>query len=444
MSRNSIHDIKPSVKLRKSKGYESRRLEHDEDEYEEEEERAPRRSRSRSSREEEIYDNPYASEKRSGGGKAIWYVAAFCILFLIFALSFLFAGATVEVTPRVGNIELNEIVVAKKSPLDSKSLTFSMTSVEGEESVKISSTEKKYIEKKAVGTVRIFNENSTSAQKLLIDTRLVTPDGKIYKTDKAVSVPGQKLVNGKKVPGTVDVGVYSDLPGEEFNAPDLDFKIFGFKGSPKYETIYAKSVTEISGGFKGDSYDLSPEEEKTQTEALLKTLEENLLSKAKIEVPEGFVIYDTAVIFDAETPTTETKDGSPVLTQKAKLHALLFKKDNLTRNLVQKLVSDFDNNRVYLPNLEDISVELMSASEINPSTVDTVSLSIKGDTEVIWEIDEDKLKDALVGTKKRKFESVLSEFKNIDRAEYSLKPFWKNTLPSKTEQIEIVNTVTKK
>ena len=38
MTRNSIHDIKPSIKLRKSKGYESRRLEHDdEEEYEEDE-----------------------------------------------------------------------------------------------------------------------------------------------------------------------------------------------------------------------------------------------------------------------------------------------------------------------------------------------------------------------------------------------------------------------
>lgn len=442
MSRNSIHDIKPSIKLRKSKGYESRRLERDEDEYEEEiEERAPRRSRVRSSRHEDVYDNPYSDDRKSGGGKAIWYVAVFCILFLIFALSFLFAGATVEVTPRVGKIDLNELMTAKKSPLDNKSLSFGMTSVEGEESVEVSSTEKKYVEKKATGKVRIFNNNSASAQNLLIDTRLVTSDGKIYKTDKAVSVPGQKTVDGKKVPGSIDVGVYSDLAGEEFNVKDVDLKVFGFKGSPKYETIYAKSLGEISGGFKGETYAVSAEEEKAQKETLLSDLKTNLLSKARLEVPEGFVIYDTAVIFEPEAPTIDAEGEKPTLVQKAKLHALIFKKENLTRNLVQNLVSDFDENKVYLPGLEDISVELMSSADLNPNTVDTVSLSVKGETEVIWEVDEEKLKESLVGIKKRKFESVLGEFKNIERAEYSLKPFWKNTLPSKTDQIEILNTL---
>ncbi|MEZ4103605.1 MAG: hypothetical protein R3B55_03620 [Candidatus Paceibacterota bacterium] len=228
MPRNSIHDIKPSVKLRKSKGYESRRLERDADydeEDEEYEEVLPKRKR------RDVYDNPYENHRKSGGGKAIWYVAVFCILFLVFSLSFFFSSAKVIVTPRSGNIEINKLIVASKNPLDSKSLSFDVVTLSGEESVTVSNTEKKYVERKATGSVRLFNNNSTSEQKLLIDTRLEASDGKIYKTVKAVSIPGQKVVSGKTVPGSVDVDIYADVAGEEYNKPKTDFKILGFKGN---------------------------------------------------------------------------------------------------------------------------------------------------------------------------------------------------------------------
>jgi len=425
MPRNSIHDIKPSIKLRKSKGYESRRLEHDDDEYEEEEVRAPRRS-SRA-KEREVYENPY-HEKRSGGGKAIWYVAAFCLLFLVFALSFFFSSAKVIVTPRSGTVEINKLVVANKDPLDAKSLTFDTVTLEGEESVSISSTEKKYVEKKATGSVRLFNE-TTSSQKLLIDTRLVTTDGKIYKTAKALTIPAKTVVAGKSIPGSVDVDIYADEAGEEYNKTESDFKIFGFKGSPKYESFYARSTSEISGGLKGDTFALSDEEETTKKELLEKSLKDNLLTKARKELPEGFIIYDDAVILDKQNPEIVSSDTGSKMIQKGTLHAFIFKKENLTRELVKESVADFDKNRVFINDLEK---------------VDSVSLSIKGKGEIIWEVDEDLIKEALVGIKEREFESTIGEFRNIEKAELAIKPFWKMTVPSEIEKISIINTLSQK
>ncbi|MDQ5883197.1 MAG: hypothetical protein QG654_109, partial [Patescibacteria group bacterium] len=269
MPRNSIHDIKPSIKLRRSKGYESRRLEHDDEEEndEEYEEILPKRRRRNE------YENPYEGERRSGGGKAIWYVAVFCILALVFALSFFFSSAKVIVTPRSGNIDINKLVVASKNPLDNKSLSFDVVTLAGEESVSVANTDKKYVERKATGKVRIFNDNGTAPQNLLIDTRLVAEDGKIYKTVKAVVVPGKKGTT----PGSVEVEIYADVAGEEYNKPQTDFKIFGFKGNPKYETIYAKSIGEITGGFKGETFALSAEEESAQKTSLETKLKESLL-----------------------------------------------------------------------------------------------------------------------------------------------------------------------
>lgn len=437
MPRNSIHDIKPSIKLRKSKGYESRRLEHEDDEeFEEEEPVLPKRRR-----EKEVYENSYIYEKKSGGGKAIWYVAVFCILFLVFALSFFFSSAKVIVTPRSGNIEINKLVVANKNPLDNKALSFEMATLAGEESVSVENTEKKYVERKATGKVRIFNNNGPEVQKLLIDTRLVATDGKIYKTVKAVAVPGQKTVDGKKVAGSIDVDVYADAPGEEYNKKEVDLKIFGFKGKPKYETIYAKSVGEITGGFKGDTFALSAEEETAQNLTLETKLKDALLIKARAELPEGFIIYDDAVILEKGVPEAITTDEGTKLVLKGKLHAFIFKKETLTRELVKEAVADFDKNKVTIKDLEGVSLSLMSASEIDPSDVDSISISVKGNTEIIWDIDEEAIKTVLLGIKERKFQSIIGEFKSIEKAELIIKPIWKTSVPTEIDRISVVNTI---
>lgn len=432
MPRNSIHDIKPSIKLRKSKGYESRRLERDEDEYEEEEyeEVLPKRRKS------SAYENPYETERKSGGGKAIWYVAVFCILFLVFTLSFFFSSAKVIVTPRSGNIEVNKLVVASKNPIDNKALTFNTTVLSGEESATVSNTEKKYVERKATGRVTIYNNNGPEVQRLLIDTRLEAPDGKIYKTVQAVVVPGKQ----GSTPGSIQVDIYADEAGEEYNKPETDFKIFGFKGNPKYQTIYAKSIGEISGGFKGETFALSAEEELAQKTALESKLKESLLTKARAELPTGFVIYEDAVIFEKENPEVISDESGNRIVLKGKIHAFVFKTENLTRELVKEAVADFDKNPVTIKDLENISVSLMSANEINPSTVTSISLSIKGNTEIVWNVDGEAIKDAILGIKERSFESKLSEFRSIEKAELIIKPIWKKTVPEEKDKITIINS----
>ena len=52
-------------------------------------------------------------------------------------------------------------------------------------------------------------------------------------------------------PGSVEVGIYGSSAGPEYNSIPIDFKIFGFKNTPKYAKIYARSKGAITGGFQG-------------------------------------------------------------------------------------------------------------------------------------------------------------------------------------------------
>lgn len=431
MQRRSIHDIKPSSRLRKSPGYESRRLTRDE-----EEDDIKIVKRKRSSFE---YENPYEPEK-SGGGKAIWYVAIFCIVFLVFSLSYFFSSAEVTLTPRVGNIDVNKMLTVSRIPVTSGALSFETVVVPVEESVTVSSTEKEFVENRATGMVRIFNNHSSSAQNLLIDTRLVAEDGKIYKTKRAVSVPGQRVVSGETVPGSVDVEVYADEPGEEYNAENLDLKILGFRGSPRYDNFYARTISPLSGGFIGEMLVIGEEERESKEKELSEKLESEILARIKSELPNGFVIMDGMYIFDKE-PIEIGEDDSSQIIQRGKITAFVFRRDLLTKEIVKDLVSDFDKNPVFIQNLETLDFELLSPREVGENPVSNISFSVKGRASVVWRINEEDIINALVGIKERSFETALRDFRNIEKAELSIKPFWKNALPEDRSKIKIINTI---
>jgi hypothetical protein len=435
MNRNYIHDIKPSSRTQKRR----EALDH------EHELRMRKMGLSKSVREEREEESAYRnySDSSSGrSGRGIWYVAAFAIVVLVLALTYVFASAEVVVTPRQGTVELTGPLVADK--ISRTGLTFQMMVVEDVASAEVASSGETYIEKKAIGTVRLFNNNPT-AQKLLIDTRLTSSEGKIYKTKTATTIPGNKIVSGKSVPGTVDVGLYADEAGDSYNlAKDVDLKVLGFKGGPKYTTVYGKTLTEISGGFKGQSSNISEEDLKTKTENLKGDLTKSLYEKAKAQLPESFVFYEKSSLIDFDEPIVETATDGTTATIKVAgtMNAIIFKESELTKALVSGVVSEEDREKVRVSNIRDLNIELDKATAIgDPTTMESIKITINDKINVVWDIDEDGLTKALSGIRKKDFESKMIQFKNIDKAELDLKPFWKNRLPEKTEDIKITNAL---
>lgn len=424
MTKNYIHDIKPSSRAEKRRSM----IEH-------EHELRMRKLRG-TARNVDFETDDYDAERRSGG-RGIWYIAALAIIVLVFALTFVFAGATVYVSPREGSVELSGPIVAEKE--SRAGLSYETVSMSAETSAPASASEKKYIERKAIGTVRLFNNNSTSPQKLLIDTRLESPNGYIYKTKTAVTIPGQKTEKGKLVPGSVDVAIYADEAGDVYNLKekDVSMKIVGFRGGPKYEKVYGMTLGPVEGGFKGDSYDISNEELATLTETLQAKLRSDLIAKARAELPEDFIMYNNAVTVRFETPeVTGGEDGKTEVRVAGTIDAYIFKEADLTRALVEKVIAKSDENSVFIPNIRDLDIRLDAAASDDTE----IKIVIDDKVEVVWEINDTELKDALVGSKKRDFESKMLEFKNIESAELSLKPFWRTTFPDKPGAIKIVNT----
>ncbi len=368
--------------------------------------------------------------------RGLWVVAGVAVVFLFFALSFVFAGANVTVNPRVKDLGLkNKSFSAVKDSI-SNDLPFDLIALSGEESLKVKGGVEKEVSIKAEGEVIIYNNFSTAPQPLAIDTRLVGSNDKIYKTKTKTTVPGMTK-DGK--PGTVKVAIYATEPGDSYNSGPLDFNVLGFKGTPKYEKFYARSQGDIKGGLVGKHSMVSEGEKATAVDTLRSSLREKLLSNATETIPAGFVLLKDAVFLniDEESTGEVSSDGMVPLTLKGTLYGFLFEEKKLTQKIVESNVDKYDGSEVFIPNLKDFAFDLDGQDSASFKNVTKITFNLSGSSKIIWRLDEAKLISDMLGKQKSEFTQVLSSYPNIVTAEVAFHPFWKRSFPEKAKKIKI-------
>lgn len=371
----------------------------------------------------------------------IWIVAIISIMFFIFAVSYLFTKATVTVNPKIQNININEDLSASKdSGLDS--LSFDLVVISGEESKIIKANSEQDIRDSATGTVVFYNSFGYSPQSLLIDTRLVGSNGKIYKTKTKTVVPGMDK-NG--IPGSVEVKIYASESGVEYNSAPLDFQIFGFKGSPKYSKIYARSKGGITGGFVGKAPVVSDADKVAAISNLKNSLQAKLLKQATDQIPSGFVLFKDAIFLNMNNGNDEpnvssvyNKDDSITLTLKGTLSGILLDEQKLTKKIVENHIDGYDGSLVYIQNIRDLVFSLSEEGDVSFSNIKDLSFNLSGSTKIVWKLDEGKLTADLLGKPKKDFSQVLLQYPNIDSADVETNPFWRTSLPDETKDIKII------
>lgn len=110
------------------------------------------------------------------------------------------------------------------------------------------------VSQKAQGTITIYNAYSGAPQELVATTRFATPDGKIFRITKSVSVPGEtKGANGALQPSSVTAPIVADQAGPDYNiGPVGKLTIPGFqKDAARYAGFYGTLTASTTGGFVG-------------------------------------------------------------------------------------------------------------------------------------------------------------------------------------------------
>ncbi len=365
----------------------------------------------------------------------LWLVAVVTVIFFLFALSYLFSRAEVMIEPKTETAILNENLSANLDR-NGAGLPFDLVVISGEETKTIPATSEKEVSENARGTVVIYNAFNSVPQKLAIDTRLEGSNGKIYKTEKALTVPGMK----DATPGSVEVKVYATEAGEAYNSKPLDFKIFGFKGSPKYEKFYARSKGEITDGFKGLSHVASAEDKINAISELKIALQAKLLQKATDQIPDGFVLFKDAVFLemdDGGNINLLSSNTTLPITLKGTLYGVLFEEKRLAKKIAEKKIKTTDDEEVYISNAKNLSFLLIDPIILSKD-VKNISFNLSGSAKFVWKLDTEKLISELLGKKKKDFNLILAQYPNIISAKLSLSPVWSRSIPDKAKDVEVI------
>jgi len=355
---------------------------------------------------------------------------------LIFGLLFLRSKAEIVITPKeeTHNIEGNFVAERIGHIKEAESIPFEIVKLSEDLTKEATSIGEEAVERKASGEIIVYNKHSGSPQTLVANTRFETPEGLIFRTKEAISVPGMTTKNGEKIPGQIKVRVYADKAGEGYNIGLKDFTIPGFKNLPQYNNFFARSVGEMKGGFIGkvkkvDEKDLSVIQEELHTK-LEQTLRENILT----QVPEDFVLIPQSLNISFESlPNQESEEGGKVIVrERGLINGFILKKDVLEKTIISRILNDQEKVAVAgWKNARFLSDE--SAAE----DLLVFDFDLEGEIKLIWTIDTEALKNDLAGQSKKSLETIFSKYSGIETAEAKIKPFWKSSFPQNAQKIKV-------
>ncbi len=370
------------------------------------------------------------SVKKGWGGRVgMWSIAILSICALFFAFSLFLSKATVTVKAKTVSIEANKEITATKD--GTGGLAYSTITTEDTKEATVTGKGEKEVTEKAKGKLIIYNNFSKANQTLVANTRFETPEGLIFRLEKGTTVPGQKADSaGKLIPGSIEVNVIADVAGSKYNIGPSDFTIPGFKGDPKFNTIYARSKVAFSGGMEGKVAVISDEERKIARESLETELTTSLKEKIKAEIPKEFFLpegaFTVTINFSEPIPGEANK---ATIKATGKIVGYIFNQNQLVNSLSEEQISP--NAMVAI---SEGTVEKESVKE----SAGTLNATMSGVFSYSFIIDEEKLKEDLKGKNKDDVSEFLKTFEGLADAKVVISPFWKSEIPEKVGKIRVI------
>lgn len=344
-----------------------------------------------------------------------------------------FSSLIVEITPRRQYIDVSAVFNASINPQKDE-LPLEVMQLSREEEGTAPAMGKKQVSRRASGRIVIYNAFTSQPQNLISGTRLETPDAKIYRIDKPITIPGAKIEGGKITASEIELTVYADKPGEEYNIGLTDFIIPGFKDATKREQIYGRSKTEMKGGFIGEVSVVNEKDIVDLDSSLKKKIQDYLLKTSSNPKPDEFLLYDEArqIIFDKQENMPQPGDETDFLKIKenAILLGFLLKKPDINEALAKKYFNPEIAREVEVVNASDLNFELKKF------TATAITFSLEGKAHIVWKIDETSLKNDLIKEGDNP-ESVFLKYPVIEQAKIIFKPSWWRQIPENSSRIGI-------
>jgi len=297
------------------------------------------------------------------------------------------------------------------------------------------STESQKYNQRASGILVVFNNFNAEPQTLLERTRFQTPSGLIFRSIMRVTVPEK---SGDK-PGSVEVEVAADAPGDKYNVGFSDFTIPGFAGTPKFQKFFARSKTEIKGGAAGEGRIVG----KKEADELLAKLEleakRELESGIKDRVPQGAFAFPEKTDKPPLTRLTDPPVGSPSETFFAEVRGtvrtLAVDKNAFSRAIARALFRDEAKSAIF---------ELATAPDTFVKNVEMdyagrkITVTLFGTIKFRGAIDiEDLKKRILEAENEEMLDAIFAKHPGIAKVEKTFRPAFFKRIPGRPSRISI-------
>ena len=235
--------------------------------------------------------------------------------------------------------------------------------------------------------------------------------------------------------------MYADESGEKYNIGQTDFTIPGFKGDPRFEKFYARSKTDMTGGFSGIRKVVSADDEQRARTDIQNNLRSQLQNDVSSQKPQGFELFEDGLFVTFESLPSEEKGDNVLIKEKATLYGVLFNQEAFAKFLAQNTVAGFEGEQVAINDTSELLFAVLEKDKIRPWEDEKFQFTLKGNAHVVWVFDQGVLKSDLAGKSKGAFETILSGYPSIDEAEIVLRPFWRQTFPEKSEDIKVATVI---
>ena len=363
-------------------------------------------------------------------------IISFLILILLGAFGYValnrVSTAAINISPYKETLAIDSRLRARANAT-TDGLSFEIMQLNAEESGLITATGITSGGQKASGKITVYNNYGSAPQKLIANTRFQTSDGKVYRIKGAISVPGM---------GVLEATVYADQAGEEYNIGPSDFTLPGLKGGPRFEKVFAKSKTTMSGGASGNARVVKKEDIDSVRTAVNEKLKNRLTETLSKQKPEGYVLFSGAVkieyIENPDNPKVGDSAGrSMAFKTKGSAIGYLFKKDALSKALVDDKSGDLKkapkNEPVAVDNVESLDFSLISADSNNKE----ITVRLKGNADFVWTVDTAKLLEEIINYKGEDYTSVFQNYPAIEKAAIVQSPKWWPRFPKDKSKIKI-------
>ncbi len=306
--------------------------------------------------------------------------------------------------------------------------------VKKEESKTFFASGKEMDERRAEGTLRVYNNHSGRSQTLVAETRFVSADGKLFRSTESVTIPGRS----GNIPGYADVRVRAVEAGMEYNIDRTSkFSIPGLQGTPMFTTIYAENLEPITGGFIGELPMITTADVETAREILLSAAIESAREEMMATSPE-FVfdeeMMEINVITEFVRPEAGEKHESFDYSLEIEARILTFKKDEM-----EDFLSDILLNQLSEENIDPMFLgkeiwreSLDFSYEADLRRMDDGSILLEVDASAIAHpvIREDLIRKEVDNMTIEEARIALADYDKIKDVEIHPRPSWLKRMPS--------------